>query len=314
MSKQFTRTLRHGIQLATRKGFMAFTSTLVLTISAIVVVGALLSQALFTSAIGAIQQRVDINVFMLPGTPEATVNGLAENLKTLPEVTSAEVTTADQALVDFREKHKEDFLTLQALDELDNNPLGAIISVQSTDPASYEVIARYLSPDNTSLPSDYSGSIEKLNYFENKTIIDRLSKLQSNVQSTMIGIMILATVLTIIMVSAIVRSVIYALQQEIVLLKSLGSGNMFLYGQFMVAYSLYSLVAAIVALAVGYASSAWIDAKLVSFAPGVSVTAFLARNSIQLALVVLSVTLLIGWISCLVSVYISVSTKKKLLS
>ena len=46
-------------------------------------------------------------------------------LKALPEVAEVDYVTPDQALATFRERHQNDQLTLQALDELGSNPLGA---------------------------------------------------------------------------------------------------------------------------------------------------------------------------------------------
>lgn len=314
MSTILTRTLKHGIQLAARKGFMTFTSTLVLTIAASVIMGSLLLQSLFASAITAVEKRVDINVFMLPGTPDATTTGLADALDTLPEVTSVTVTTAAEALVDFKTKHKDDFLTLQALEELDNNPLGSIVSVQADNPASYEVVARYLSSDNAALSPEFSGSIEKINYFENKTIIERLSRLQSNIQIAMMGVIIVGILLAALMVGAIVRSVVYAIREELVLLRALGSTSVFMYGQFLVAYALYALLATAASIAIGYAASLWIDMRLVGFAPGVSVVSFISGNILQVTGLVLTVTLLIGWVSSLIAVYLSLGSNKRMLN
>ena len=314
MSYSLTRTLRHGIQLASRKGFMTFTSVLVLSIATTVVVASLMVQALFASAVGAVQKRVDMNIFMLPGTTTETVTGLSDALKQLPEVKSIVITSADEALADFKLRHKDDFLTLQALQKLESNPLGAIISIQASDTAAYEVIARYVSPDNTALSSDYLGSIEKINYFENKSIIEKLARLQSGIHSAMVAAIIIAIVLSALMVGSIVRSVAYALKEEIVLLKALGSTSVFLHGQFLVAYAFYAVLATIISLALGYLASVWIDVRLQTFAPGVSLTQFFTGNILQIAGVVCMTALLIGWISSIVSISLSLNNKGKFLS
>lgn len=311
MSRVFTLTLRHGIQLASRKGFMTFTSVLVLFIASTILVGSLLMQSLFASAVTAVEKRVDMNVFMLPGTSTETVNSLMSNLETLPEIKSLELTTADQALVEFRERHADDYLTLQALDELDNNPLGAIVSVQANDPAAYEVVARYLSTDNQTLSQDIIGSIEKINYFENKAIIERLSNLQENIHAGMTAVLIVAIILAVLMVGAVVRSVVYALREEVALLRALGSSTVFIYGQFIVAYTLYAALATLLSLAVGYALSVWMDAKLATFAPGVSVSSFMGSNILQIIGITLSVACMIGWVASFISVQLSLGKSRK---
>ena len=66
------------------------------------------------------------------------------SLEALPEVKSVEYLSSDEALAAFRERHRNDQLTLQALDELGDNPLGAVLNIKAKDISQYEAIANFL--------------------------------------------------------------------------------------------------------------------------------------------------------------------------
>lgn len=298
-------TLRHGIQLASRKAFMSFTSILVLSVAIIVILGSLCMQALFSMSMQAVERRVDMNVYMLPGVGDDVVLSLVESLRKLPEVKQVDYISGQDALADFKERHSDDYLTLQALEELDSNPFGSVISVQAKSPDNYETIARYLGTDSTALSSDITSSIEKVNYYENKKIIERLSSLNSKIRIGIVGLIVISTILSVLMVSAVVRSVIYSMREEVALLKALGSSSAFVYGQFIVAFTIYAFFATAIAVIVGFLGGFWADGHLATFAPGVSLASFLSQNIIQVVLVLFCSACFIGWIAAASSIYIS---------
>ncbi len=298
-------TLRHGIQLATRKGFMTFTSILVLSVAIIVVLGSVFMQALFTMSVQAVEKRVDMNVYMLPSANESVVTSLIDSLKKLPEVKQVELTSGEESLAQFKDRHSDDYLTLQALEELDSNPFGSVISVQANSPDSYETIARYLGTDSTALSSEITTSIEKVNFYENKKIIERLSSLNYQIRIAIFGIISISTVLAVLMVSAVVRSVVYSLREELALLKALGSSSAFIYGQFTVAFAIYSFFATAISIIIGYLGAWWADGHLSDFAPGVSLVSFLSQNIIQIVVMLFASACVIGWASSALSVYFS---------
>ena len=68
---------------------------------------------------------------------------LQKSIKNLPEVKEVGYTSREDALVQFRQRHQDDELTLQALDEIGANPFGASFNIRARDPAQYESIVKY---------------------------------------------------------------------------------------------------------------------------------------------------------------------------
>ncbi|MXC54257.1 permease-like cell division protein FtsX, partial [Escherichia coli] len=77
----------------------------------------------------------------------------------------------DQELANFKDKWKDNTLILQGLDEVGDNPFPAVLNIKAKEPSQYAGIATFL--DNNSVLKDGTNIIEKVNYNQNKLIIDR---------------------------------------------------------------------------------------------------------------------------------------------
>ena len=118
------RVIVSGYRNFTRSGFTSIASILIMTITLFVITSLIFIQAALNSALNDIKEKVDVTVYFVPDTEESSILSIEETLKNLPEIRDISYTSEDQALAEFKEKHSNDYLTLQALDELDDNPLG----------------------------------------------------------------------------------------------------------------------------------------------------------------------------------------------
>ena len=69
------------------------------------------------------------------GTSESQILSLKSFIENQNGVQSVQYVSAEQALADFKTKHQNDQLTLQALNDLGANPLGAILTINVSDPS-----------------------------------------------------------------------------------------------------------------------------------------------------------------------------------
>ena len=106
-----------------------------------------------------------MNVYFTTDAPEDQILALQTSVNALPEVASTQYISAPDALANFRELHQNDQLTLQALDELGDNPLGAVLNVKAKDINSYGAIANFLQGQEA-LQTGQAQIIDKINYFD----------------------------------------------------------------------------------------------------------------------------------------------------
>ena len=142
------RIFKSGLQNFFRNGFVSLSSVLVITITLFIITSVILLGGFLNYSLDQVRNKVDVNVYFITTATETDILSVKKSLDALPEVSSIEYISRDQALINFKEKYKGDDLTLQALDELGDNPLGATLNIKAKDPSQYAGIAKYL--DNMS--------------------------------------------------------------------------------------------------------------------------------------------------------------------
>ena len=167
------RVIKSGFVNFKRSSFVSLSSVLVMTITLSVLTLIIFSQAILNFSLKSLEEKVDVTVFFTLDAPESEMLRLKESMEKLPEVASVEYVSADQALEDFKARHANDYLTLQALEELDRNPLSATLNIKAVETSEYESISNFLESESA-LDSSQSVIIDKVNYFQNKLVIDRL--------------------------------------------------------------------------------------------------------------------------------------------
>ena len=144
LQTHYKRIVKAGFVNFYRSGVVSIASVLVMTVTLFIISALLLLNAILNFSLAEIQNKVDINVYFYPESAESQVLEFKTLLEGLPEVAEVTYVSREQALVDFQERHEGDFLTLQALEELGENPLGASLNVRATDSTLYENIARFI--------------------------------------------------------------------------------------------------------------------------------------------------------------------------
>ena len=140
----FKRIVRSGLVGFWRNAFVSLASIFVITVALFVIGSTILIDQVLGVSLQNIENKVDINVYFVTSAGEGEIESLKTSLEGLPEVAEVTYTSRDQALEEFRERHAGDELTLQALEELGENPLGASLSIRARDTSQYEGIAEFL--------------------------------------------------------------------------------------------------------------------------------------------------------------------------
>lgn len=235
---------------------MSLASVLMLTVTLFVLGSLVLNNALLQSSLTELKDKVDINVYFVTGAPEADILALQKNLEAFPEVLRVTYITREEALEDFKRRHENDSRTLQALDELGDNPLGAVLNIKTKEPSQYESVAAYLS-EKPVLSKEGSPIIDKVNYNQNKIAINRLidiikSSERSNLAKTL-GLVFVSIVVTF----NTIRLAIFTSREEISVMQLVGASRPYVRGPFVVAGIMCGVVAGIIALIVFYPLTYW---------------------------------------------------------
>jgi cell division transport system permease protein len=299
-------TLARRIVIAGFRGFyrnrtVSLSSIFILTITLSIISSFYLSRAIFNYTLDQVREKVDVRVYFNTDATEQQVAEVKAKLLGLPQVKSVVYTSREDALADFKEKHAGDQLTLQALDELGNNPFGASLSVVAKDTSQYDAIAQQLS-SGSGLLGDSSSVVDKINYYQLKDSIDKLNNIIGWTDTVGFWISMVFILMSCMIVYNTIRLAIFVYRDEIAVMKLVGASNMFIRGPFVVEALLYALIATVFSLIIFWGLTIWVAKKTVFFFEGLNLHLYFMQHFFQLAGLLLLSGVVLAVISSLLAV------------
>ena len=292
------RVFRSGFVGFWRNGVVSAASILVVTVTLMVIGALLLGSAYLRASLDTLKSKVDISVSFKDTASEADVLSLKNTISTLPEVKSVEYISRDQELADFKERHKDNALMTQSLNEV-ANPFGARLNIAAKDTMQYESIARFLDP-NTSDSSINRDIIDKVTY--KKDIVDRLTVLISTVKTVGFAVSMILIFMSILVTFNTVSLAIYTSREEISVMKLVGASNNYVSGPFIVEGVIAGTISAFIAIAFLYPLALWVKSTTAGVYGGINMSAYYIENFAQIFLVLFIAGILLGVISSILAV------------
>lgn len=296
----FKRIIKSGFKNFKRNGLISWAAILVVTITLSVITGIILLQAVLHFSLSQIKDKVDVTIYFNVGAPEDKIMSLKDSLEKLPEVASVSYTSSEEALQLFRDRHSEDYPTIQALDEIKENPLGAYLNIKAKEVSQYENIADFLKTDSLSV-SGFSSIIDKVNYHQNKLVIDRLNAIISGAQKLGFLVTLLLIIISIIITFNTIGLAIFISKEEIGVMRLVGASKMRVRGPFMIEGALYGVVATIITLILFWPITFWVGRNLTSFL-GLNLYNYYFSNLFQIFIIVLLSGIFLGMVSSILAV------------
>ena len=261
----FRRITRTGFVNFWRNGFLSFASIVVITLSLGAFGGIIFAGAFGRSLIADVKEKVDVNVYFTIEAPEKDILALQKDIENLTEVSRVEYVSRSQALSQFKEKWQGNALIMQGLDEIGSNPFPASLNIKAKDPGQYASITNFLE-NKSPATADGTPIIEKINYQQNKLVIDRLGRIIPAVEQTGLIISIIFVLVAIIVVWNTIRLVVYTAKDEISVMKLVGASNVYVRGPLVVSGIMYGVISGVITLVLMAAFAYWSDSLVLKFA------------------------------------------------
>ncbi len=294
----FKRIVRSGFVAFWRNGFVSLASVFVMTIALLVIGSTLLLDQLFGSVLQSVQEKVDINVYFATNADQKDVQALEAALKSLPEVAEVTYTSREDALAAFEERHSGDELTLQALKEIGENPLGASLAIRATKTEQYAGVAQFLEEQQANTGS---ALIDRVNYNENRSAIDKLNSINTALEQASVIVLAVLVVIAVMITFNTIRLAIYTSRDEISVMRLVGASNTFIRGPFMLQGVMYGFIAGVVALLILYLTLLWLGPAAAAFLQ-FDIFAYFVQNFARIFGIVVGSGILMGLISSTMAV------------
>lgn len=292
------RIVKAGFVSFWRNGFVSLSSILIITLTLFSLGSIVFAGAILNSSLDQVKSKVDVNVYFVSNAKESDILALKNKIQSLPEVANVEYVSREKALANFKERHANDQITLQALDELGDNPLGAILNISAKETSQYEGIAKFLDSE----AGDNASFIDKVNYYQNKAAIDTLTRMINGGTKIAFGITLALIIISILIALNTIRLAIYIAREEISVMRLVGASNRYIRGPFIIAGIMYGVVSALITLAFFYPATYWISSITATFFSGFSIFTYYLANFVQLFVLIVGVGVLLGAISSYLAV------------
>ena len=291
----FQRVIKSGYLSFRRNGWLSTATTMVMALVLFVLGNLIFAGALADTTLSALESKIDISVYFTSDASEGEILVVKREIEALPDVREAEYISQDEALARFRDRHKENALIAGALEELGGNPLQASINIKAAEPGQYASISDFLARKKYAV-------VEKINYFENQAVIERLSSIMGTVRGS--GAVLMATLAFIAILVAFntIRLAIYTMREEISIMRLVGASAWFIRGPFLISGILYGASAAVAVTAVFFPLT-WLAAPKISFlVPEFDLFRYLISNLLQFFLIMLGTGVVLGVTSSFIAV------------
>ena len=295
------RVVKAGFFNFWRSGYVSLASIMVMVITLSVIGSVIFVSAILNITMGELRNKVDINVYFITTAAETDILALKTKIEALPEVKTVEYTSREKALENFKLQHENDQITLQALEELEDNPLGASLNIKAEEPSQYEDIANFLNEENI-LSNDGQKIIDKINYFENRIAIDKLSRIIDSAESLGLAISLALVIVSILITFNTIRLTIYISREEISVMQLVGASRNYIKGPFVVTGVIVGLISGLFTMLIFFPVSYWLGNTTQNFFIGLNIFDYYINNFFEIIFIVIGSGVAIGAVSSFLAV------------
>jgi len=295
------RISRTGFFNFWRNGTVSLASVLIMMVTLFVIGTVLFGSAVLKASLIELRNKVDINVTFVPSAEEKDVLNIKHSLEAIPEVSLVTYISREEALETFKTRHRDDQAILSALNELNDNPLGAVLNIRAKEPSQYEAVANFLQAKN-SASSPSAQIIDKINFFQNKTAIDKLTRIIDAAQSLGFIVTLAFIILSILTSFNTIRLTIYVARDEIAVMRLVGASNTYIRGPFVVVGIIYGLVAGLGTLLIFLPVTYWLGRATENFFIGLNIFYYYVSNFPVIFFIIVGSGILLGATSSFLAV------------
>jgi cell division transport system permease protein len=241
----FLRAIKFSIQDIARNFWLTLVTIIILVLALSLVNILLTVQVVTQSAINSLKEKIDVTLDLKSQAQEGEILALKSQVSNLDKVRSVEYVSKTQAIEAFRKEHENDPDILQALRELNANPLTASLIIKPKDIDQYDALI-------TDLNKIDSPIIDSRNFDNPKTMLDKINVVTDKINQIGIAVSLLFILITILVVYNSIRVTIYTHQKEIRVMRLVGASNWFIRAPFLISSIVYTAIGLLLTLLLFY--------------------------------------------------------------
>lgn len=234
------RIFNNGFLNYWRNFWLSLAATAIMVITLFIISSLLVLNALATISLTTIQEKVDISVYFKLTTSEQTILQIQKQVELLPEVKSITYIPPVEARDKFKELHKDEPLLLESVEQFSDsdNPFPASFAIRVRNLSDYQSIIKLFQDQK------FTSLVKKIT--DKRDIVDRLNRIISGVKKLGLGLTVVFSLVTLVVMFNTIRLTIYNRREEIEIMRLVGASNWFIRGPFIIEGILYGISGAVI--------------------------------------------------------------------
>ena len=246
----WTRVVRYGLRNFTRNAWLTVAATAVMTITLLIIFVTAVASSVLNETITSQREKMDLPFYIRHDASQAVLDELVAELDSQPNVDSVSLSTSD---AEYREASKDNVDAWQLIIEEGVEPtFPSVIHVKLIDMDQRQALEDYVANDSQ-FQEWIDGSVTGSQSIEaRQQTINKLSNIMSYASKAGIVAAVIFIVISVLIIFNTIRMTIFSRRDEISMERSIGADNYFIRGPFLVEAELYGIIAAVLAMILGY--------------------------------------------------------------
>jgi len=297
MMQNFKRIFKFAINDFFRNKGISLAAIFVLTVTIMCVTGLLFFRGMSDYLVSQIKDKIDITAYFKESASEADILNIKNQISGMAGIKKVEYVSKDDAVLIFADKHKDNAVFTEALNEVGSNPfLPSLNIVTSGDISQYEQVSNVLQS------SSFSNIVEKVDFYEKKDTIEKVYSITSNINTFGLILGIILVIVAILVVFNTIKLAVDSSKEEISTMRIVGASDWFVRGPFIIQGIIYGFIAFIICIIVSAIFVFFISSKISVMMPGFSLIRYFTSNLWFLIMVQLGFGVAVGVVSSFVVV------------
>mgnify|MGYP000934079995 FL=1 len=245
-----SRVARYGLRNFTRNAWLTIAATAVMVITLLIIFITVVASSVLGEAITSQKQKIDLSLYIKANASEDVLRTLAGKLRIQPNVTEVSISTSENEYKKASKDNVEGWSLV--VDEGIKPAIPAVIHVKLADMSKRKAIEKFISGDPQFKQWVDSSVANSQDVEARQQTINKLSSLMDVASRVGIVAGSFFVVISVLIIFNTIRMTIFSRRDEISMMKSIGADSYFIRGPFLIEAELYGVIAAIIAMVVGY--------------------------------------------------------------
>jgi cell division transport system permease protein len=196
--------------------------------------------------VSMVQEKIDISLYFDKEVSSEEIIHVQDYLEKLEYVKSIALLEKEDVLLKFQETHANNEEMLASLDEVKDNPFGAMLVVKVNTMDDYNYVINALEGE------EFERLIERRSYENHEEAIDKIESISENVTYAIVVFTLMFILISILIVYNTVKVMIYNHREEIRIMKLVGASDRFVRWPFVLEGMINVFIAMILVMLVVY--------------------------------------------------------------